>query len=184
VRMKRVTVVLGILLVALTTMGFNCVNDAVLVSVNLPLTATFDITGNTGTSTYSKQLTISDYLDQSYLGKLQSVRFYDIKVSTIGTFAGSVAGSNAKIDNIVLLTLSGNWNDFNTPQSVLNSSHIVLNPAGVNQLITKLQQFKNTSTTTVVLSGTTMTTGGTFTSGLQVKIELLCQADANLGSSN
>ena len=78
--------------------------------------------------------------------KSRSARYYDIRVSVIGTYSGNVNGTaTIRKDNGVaspLLTFSGSWADFQTPQSLLGSSpHITPQPAGIAVLVSALNAF-------------------------------------------
>jgi hypothetical protein len=185
--MKKTTYLLMALLVGLATMGFNCVNDGFVVSVNLPLTLTFNVNnGNAGSNANfsgSATLALKDQIDPSYLGNLHGARSYDLRVSTIGDFSGTVSNGVVRINGQTILTFSGPWNSFHTPQSVLGSSSLVQpNNTGIQVLLNALQQFQTNQNVSVTLDG-----GGTITTpypaGLQVQIELLSQVDAQVGGN-
>ncbi len=181
--MKTMTVVLFGLTAALLTMGFNCVNDPFMLSVNLPISATVNVDQGTTAFNESKTVTLNDQFDQSYANKFKSYRIYDLRISTIGDFSGSFSG-NVYIDNTVILTVTNKaWNDFHTPQSVTGSSNLVQqNAAGVAVLVNKLAQIQNGQTVVATLK-TTGTISPAATSGLQVQIELLAQLDAEVSGS-
>jgi hypothetical protein len=181
--MKRLALTMMTILVFLSTMGFNCVNDSFQVPVSLPLSLTVLVNGgNTGTSGGTVTLVLADLIDNSFVGKIQSVRFYDVQVSSIGTYSGHVSGVVA-IDEKQLLAFNGNWSDFNTQQSLLQGSQF-LTPAqaGLTQLQSVLNNFKSNSSTTTILGGMVTTSGGTVPSGLQLKFTLLCQVDAEIST--
>ncbi len=184
--MKKMTVVLVALTAALLTVGFSCINDPFIVSVNLPISATFDVNhGNAGSNaTYSdsKVVALKDEIDQSYLNKIKNVRSYDLRISTIGDFGGNVSGV-VTINGTTILTFSGAWNDFHTSQSVLGSSLLVHpNQPGVLVLLGALNAFESNSEVTVTL-GSTGTISTPFPAGLQMKVELLSQVDAEVSGS-
>lgn len=168
-----------LLLGFLATTGSTCINDGFLISVNLPMTGCFDV--NPGTNlTFNGSVTIklSEQIDVSYIENIEKVRYYDIRVSTKGTYTGSVSGI-ALINNIQLLTYSGQWSDFATPQTLLqNSPRIQVQTAGLNELLRVLNLFTTDSNTTVVLSSIGSLSGQSpVPSGLSVCIEILSQVD-------
>ncbi len=190
--MKTMTFVLVTLLAALASVGFNCINDSFTVAVNLPLT--FDINVNPG-PTGSKGGTpvtvrLADQIDNSYVNKLQAVRFYDIRVSTVGTYSGTITNGVLTIDGIKILDFQGTWNQFNTPQSILGSSTLVTPNfapgGGVSHLIDLLNQFKSNSGVQTTLNGscTIQDQSGQVPAGLMVHFEILSQVDANVGGGN
>jgi hypothetical protein len=167
--------VVGLLVVALATMGFDCVNDNALISVNIPgLTGTFAI--NPGGTTFDETITVtsSEYLDVGFSDiNLNSLRVYDIRISTIGTFAGNVNGQ-VLINGQQLLSYNGPWNSFNTPQSLVNSPLIGRNPAGVVALLSAIRDRRD-----VIIRGVG-NVSQPVPSGLSVRVEILAQVDAEL----
>ncbi len=183
--MKTMTFVLVTLLVAIASVGFSCINDNFLVAVNLPLTVDYNVNpGPAGVKSADTTVYLKDQIDQSYVGKIQNVRYYDIRVSTIGTYDGSVPPDGQLfIDGKRILSFRGTWNQFNTPQSVLGSSTLVTpDNAGVAQLLTKLNAFITNDNTSVRLTGTCVLNGSTVPDGLKLRVEILCQVDAEVGS--
>jgi hypothetical protein len=171
-----------LLLGILATTGSTCINDGFLVAVNLPISNCFSI--NSGpTLSFSGSLTIklADQIDASYLNKIKAVRYYDVRVSVQGTYTGSVSGS-ATINDVPLLTYTGQWSDFATAQSLLGSStHITSNATGVAELVRVLNLFKTDQTVTVKLSSTGSLSGQTpVPAGLSVCVEILAQVDAEV----
>ena len=184
--MKKTMLTLATLLIVLATMGFNCINDTFDVAVNLPIEATFTINsgpaGNFGGTPVT--VVLSGVIDQSYIGKIKNVRSYDIRVSTIGTCADSIANGYGTINGKQILTFRGQWNSFNTPQSVLGSSpYVTPNPVGVTELLNTLTRFMNNSSTTAVLNGGGTLIGPSVRSGLQMKVQIFAQVDAELSGS-
>ncbi len=167
--------VLGLLVVALATMGFDCVNDNALISVNIPgLTGTFAI--NPGGTTFDETITVtaSEYLNVGFSDiNLNSLRVYDIRISTIGTFAGNVNGQ-VRINGQLLLSYNGPWNSFNTPQSLVTSSLLTRNAAGVVALLSAIRDRRDVSIRGVG------NVSQAVPSGLSVRVEILAQADAAL----
>lgn len=181
--MKTMTFVLVTLMAALASVGFNCINDSFQVAVNLPLVQEYPvIPGPAGPYSGSAVVKLKDIIDQSYLDKMKNVRAYDIRVSTTGQYGGNVSGA-VTIDGTTILTFSGAWNQFNTPQSVLGTSTLVSSqPLGVQALLNKLNAFKTDQNVTVTLAGNGSITGTTVPSGLVLRIEILSQVDAEISS--
>jgi hypothetical protein len=167
--------VVGLLVVALATMGFDCVNDNALISVNIPgLTGTFAI--NPGGTTFDETITVtsSEYLDVGFSDiNLNSLRVYDIRVSTIGTFSGNVNGQ-VFVNGQQILSFNGPWNSFNTPQSLVTSSLITRNAAGIGALLSAIANRQD-----VRIRGVG-NVSQTVPSGLSVRVEILAQVDAAL----
>ena len=133
---------LALLIIAvLPLMAFDCITDfnSVTVSLNLaPITATVPL--NPGSShTYggtTPPIDLASLFDQGYT--LTGATLYDITVGTKGEPLGAGAGTvTITVNGITntLFTYNGDWTAFNTPQSLITSSLITRNPAGVTALI-------------------------------------------------
>ena len=167
----------------LATTGSTCINDGFLIAVNLPISACFAI--NPGPSTSfdgTVAIKLAEQIDLSNIENIQTVRYYDIRVSSQGTYPDSVVNGRAFINNILLLTYSGKWSDFTTPQSLLqNSTLIQTQAAGLNELVRVLNQFKTDPNTTLYLRSTGRLTGAPpVPPGLSVCVEILAQVDAQV----
>lgn len=171
----KAKLVIGLLVVALTTMGFDCVNDNVLVSVNVTgLTATLSLNPGGTSFDVTRTITASDYLDVGFSDiNLNSFRVYDIHVTTIGTFAGTV-NAQVLVNGAEVLSFSGPWSGFNTPQSLVSSQLITRNPAG---MLTLLNAIRNRQDVQIRARGSA---SQALPSGLAVRIEVLAQVDAVL----
>jgi hypothetical protein len=167
----------------LATTGSTCINDGFLVAVNLPISACFAI--NPGPSTSfdgTVAIKLADQIDMSNIDKISTIRYYDIRVSNQGTYPDSVVNGRAFINNILLLTYSGKWSDFATPQTLLqNSTRIQTQAAGLNELVRVLNQFTTDANTTLYLRSTGRLTGAPpVPAGLSVCVEILAQVDAKV----
>ena len=168
---------LGMTFVAMTTMGFDCINDPIIVSLNLePFTACYDI----DSTTYDRFVTIrpEDFIDDSYLKKIADARVYNITVEARGSFDGSITDGVVTINGEPLLTYSGTWANFSTPQSLLGSSpYIHPQGRGISVLIDVLKQMQPFT----LKSRGRLTGGGVppVPSGLSVCVNVYTQADAN-----
>ncbi len=174
--MKAKAVVM-LLLIGMMTMGFDCVNDDSLFSVNISgITGTYNVNpGNNTAYSGSVLVTADNYLDIGFdKVVLDKVRIYDILVSTVGTYGGNVSGT-VQVNGVQILAYNGSWAAFNTPQSLVTSPLITRNAAGLTALVTAIRNKQNI----------TLAAGGTVSqapvpSGLAVKIEVLGQVDAEL----
>jgi hypothetical protein len=188
-RTNLVLLAAGILL-AFSTMGSSCINDNFLVAVNLPINGCYDINpgpnlGFTGSTT----LVLQDQLDESYRGNIKAARYYDIQVSTRGTYNGTVVGVG-KINGITLLnygsgpnaTAPAPWSVFATPQSLLGGSpYIKYQPQGVAELVRLLGLLPQGNPVQVTLSSDGTLAGQTpVPAGLSVCIQVLTQVDAQV----
>jgi len=161
--------------VAMTTMGSTCISvtDPLLITLNVKdIHDTYDITPGTVNFNNPPRCIVrnpNDYLDSGY--DVSGVHLVDATVQTAGVFAGSVIGGVITVNGTTLATYSGPWSDFNTPQSILTSTLLVRNAAGVTALLDAIQ------------NGQTLTIcdGGQFSSaapaGLQVLTTIFAQVD-------
>jgi hypothetical protein len=165
-------------LIAITTMGEQCFtfNDDGVIAVNVDdVSGTYNIT--TGALQFANPNRCvtkfpSDYLDQDF-NSLKGARVVDVTVQTIGTFSGTVSGGSISINNTQLVSYSGAWSTFNTQQSLLTSTALTRNQAGVNAFIAAVTA--NPQQPVIVC------VDGTFSSaapaGLSVKVTVFAQID-------
>ena len=178
--MKRLLVLSVAILALLSTIGFSCIVDNAVVSLDLVFSACYSI--NPGQNpAYGGATTVNpDSLLGEFKDKVKSARPFDIRVRVTGAFAGNVAGGIARINNIPILTYSGAWSDFATPQSLLGRSpHIIPQSAGIAELVRIL--LLPSPRPSVVLSSTGTLTGGgvpPVPAGLGLCVEVYTQADA------
>jgi len=183
----KTKILLVFLLGILATTGSTCINDGFLVAVNLDIPACYAIkAGPTLSWTPSDPgqpvvIRLADQIDASYLDKIKNARYYDLKVSVMGAYSGSVSGI-CYINNIPLLTFSGTWADFATPQSLLgNSPHITAQATGVAELVRVLNLFKANTAVTVSMSSSGSLSGQSpVPAGLSVCLDILAQVDAEV----
>ncbi len=169
----------------LATTGSTCINDGFLVSVNVPIKATFPITAGpnlvfSGTQT----IKLADLIDASYVDNLKNVRYFDVRISTTGTYNGTVFVTGS-IDGSELIKTKNSptpWSDLATPQSLLNgSTKFDFQAAGLTQLMNKLNAFKSNPATTVTLAANGTLSGQTpVPSGLALVVEIYAQADSEV----
>ena len=184
----KTKILLFSLLVVLATTGSTCINDGFLVSVNLPINPCFTINpGPTLTFNPSITDTLALAIDPSYRENIKSARYYDIRVSVLGTYNGTVNGTvyiqrSGSSGQQALLTFTGNWSDFSTPQSLLGtSSHVAPVTVGVQELLTALNSLTVNPNTYVKISAVGSLSGQSpVPSGLSLCVEILAQADAQV----
>ncbi len=188
--MKARIVFAGIL-VALSTQGSSCIREGFLIPVNLPIDHCYSLNaGPAGSFNLSTTIPLSPLLDETFRGSIKAVRFYDIKISTAGTYAGTFVGQ-VFVNNVLLLSIGGgagnatpvSWSALSTPQSLLGSSpYVKASPAGVTALVSALNQLVNDNNTSITLRAAGTTAGGAVPAGLSVCLEVLAQADAELNA--
>lgn len=169
----------------LATTGSTCIQDGFLVSVNVPIKATFPI--NAGPNLVfsgSQVIKLSDLIDASYIDNLKSIRYFDVRISTTGTYNGTVFVTGS-IDGSELIKTKNTptpWSDLATPQSLLTgTTKFDFQAAGLTQLMTKLNQFKSNPNTTVTLSANGTLSGQTpVPDGLALVVEIFAQADSEV----
>jgi len=170
-RMKTIAF-LAVILAAFATLGFSCINDGFVISVNIEgITGTFEI--NQGNGSFNDCITVNSdvYLDVDY-DNLKNVRIYDVRVSTIGNYTGNVTGT-ATVNGVNVLQFSGPFAYFNTPRSILSDPNITKNNAGLLALRQAIE-----AKASVRLCGVGSATPSPFPAGQSVKIEVLGQVDA------
>lgn len=173
--------ILLIVFLALATTGSSCINENFLVALNYLFPTCVSI--NSGPNLMydgSETVILGNYVDPSYLDKMRSARYYDIRVTTKGTYNGSVFGE-VFIEGVKFVTYNGQWSAFTTPQSVLTSRLITRNDAGIATLIAKLDEFVKNKTAVATIRNTgTLTGQSPVPAGLSVCVEILAQVDAEV----
>lgn len=161
-------------------LGAQCIgiNEPGVFAVNVKdITGTYNIStgvtqfGNPPGTTSCATKNAAEYIDQNF-ATIKGGRLVDITVQTNGSFNANVTNGSITINGTQLLSYSGSWNAFNTPQSLLTNNLMQRNQAGVTQLINAI-----TSQQTVTICGS-----GGFSSatpaGLSVTVKVFAQLDA------
>lgn len=171
----KATVVLTMLFVGLMTMGFDCVNDNALFAVNIQgISGTYKINpGGNPNFDESKTIRVSEYLDQDF-SSFKAVRVYDIRITTIGAYAGNVNGT-VQVNGVTILTYNGPWSGFSTPQSLITSSLITRNTSGITALVQAILNKQD-----ITLRGFGSVSSTPVPDGLSVNVEVFSQVDAEL----
>ncbi len=173
----KTKLILVVLFAALTTMGFDCINDEVSISVNLQgVAGTFVVNpgSNVNLNSCTAPINSSDYLDSDF-GTIGGVRIYDIQVSTIGSYPGSIANGRVTVNGTTILTYSGTWAAFNTPQSLITSPLITRSPGGVQALVSAILARQQ-----IVICGLGTMSQQVTQSNLAIKVEVFGQVDGQL----
>jgi hypothetical protein len=175
----KAKIFLMVLFVGLTTMGFDCVNDYLL-AVNIHVAGTYNVTAGSnpafnGCSTFRA----SDYLDQSY-ETLKNARIYNITVSTLGSFPGATVSGDIQVKigatRTTILNFSGQWADFNTPQSLVTTTPRITRPSSSSAgLIALVNAVTNRQDFELCVANSSITTP--VPNGLAVKLEIFGQVD-------
>jgi hypothetical protein len=179
--MKNVLLCAGLVLLLATT-GSTCINDEIVVPVNVgPILASFPINSGPQT-TFSGLITmrLDSLIDASYLGSIKGAQVYDIKVYVTGIYpSGTINTTTVAVNLKPLMTFSGSWAAFKTPQSLLGGSTLITtNAAGLNELISILTN--GTPSTAFTLAAAGSVTPGPVPEGLKVNIELYMQINTDV----
>jgi hypothetical protein len=180
----KTNVLLLLLVGLLATTGSTCINDGFLVAVNLPIKGTFPINAGPNLAfSGSFNVKLADHIDGTYLANIKNARFYDVRVSTTGTYNGTVYVVG-NIDGKPLVKVENQpWSAFSTPQSLIAGSKVFqVDTLGLGQVGTRLLQFKvQPLLTTVVMSANgTLSGQSPVPSGLALVVEILAQVDAEV----
>lgn len=176
-------VILAALFVALATMGFDCINNPIIVSINIdPFSKCHDIIpGSNQNFGGTAVIDPNGLIDDNYRDKIEDARIYDITVQATGSFSGSVTNGVVTINGTRILSYGGLWSDFSTPQSLVRgSTHIQKDNAGILVLLNALRH-RPLLPDTLASSGS-LTGGGVppVPAGLGVCVNIYAQIDANI----
>lgn len=173
------------LFVALTTMGPDCINDPIIVAVNLdPVTGCWTVnTGNgafNDSTTINVDLEIKNNIDESYRDKILKLRIYDIIVRVAGPYpTGPVSGDGyfrlPTGGGIHLLHFTGQYADYGAGVSLFDPTHITPDNAGVQALVNAFSDINNLPQT-ITLRGTGG--GPAVTQQFQLCCDIKFQAEA------
>jgi hypothetical protein len=189
----KAKVTLLAVLVALATHGSSCIREGFLIPVNLPIDQCYAVNaGTAGPFGAVYTISLQPLLDESYWGNVKAVRFYDIKISTVGTYSGTVL-AQVLVGTDTLLLIGGGadhktpvpWSTFSTPQSLLGSSpYVATTSRGVTTLVSALGRLTSDENASVTLRTIGATAGAAVPSGLSVCVHVLAQADVEMNGSD
>jgi hypothetical protein len=190
----KAKVVVAAVLVAMATHGSSCIREGFLIPVNLPVDQCFRLSaGAAGPFGAADTIALQPILDESYWGNVKAVRFYDVKISTVGSYNGTVRAVvlvGATRDTLLLVgggqshQAAVPWSTFSTPQSILGSSpYVATSPRGVASLVSTLNRLSSDESASLILAAVGVTEGGAVPSGLSVCVHILAQADVEMNAS-
>lgn len=178
---SRLQNVVLVALVAMSGLGASCfsITDPFVVAVNLKdIKNTYNVTP--GTVTFDPGCitrNAADYIDANFNVE-GGGQLVDIIVKTNGTFAGNITNGQVRVGGSTqslqtLVTYSGPWSAFNTPQSLLqNNVTMTLNQTGVSTLKSLIQ-----NTSPIVICH-----GGAFSqsavAGMSIDVSIFAQVNA------
>ena len=177
----RLTKTALVALVAMSGLGASCfsITDPFVVAVNVKdIKATYNVTP--GTVTFDPGCITknpADYIDANF-NVAGGGQLVDVIVKTNGTFAGNITNGQIRIGGSTqalqtLVTYSGSWAAFNTPQSLLqHNTTMTLNQAGVATLKSLIQ---NTSPIVICHGGAFSQAAGT---GMSIDVSIFAQVNA------
>ncbi len=171
-RMK-ILVLAALTLAAFATLGFSCINEGFLISINLQgISGVYDIQSGDGKfNECTDPIVPNTYLGSYADATVKEARVYDIWISTIGNYTGNVNGS-ATVNGVTILSFSGPFQYFKTPRSILVDPNIVRSSAGILTLVNAVKTGQS-----ITVCGIGDVTPSPFPSGQQVRIDVLGQVD-------
>ncbi len=190
----KARILLVAVFVAMATHGSSCIREGFLIPVNLAIDECYGLdAGPAGQfNPVAIVIPLSSLIDASFRESIVDARVYDIKISTRGTYSGTVV-AQAFVDNVLLLSIGGGannatpvpWSTFAAPQSILGSSpYLKANPAGVAAVVAAAKRLATDDNAQVTLRAAGRTEEAAVPAGLSVCIQILGQADARLNESN
>jgi hypothetical protein len=175
--------ILGVLIVALATMGSSCVNESFIIPVNIPLEDEYT-TNPGGSWNDSKTFLIIDEIPESLGSDVVGSRLVDIEVWAVDPPPNAVIQNGvASVNGIAAVYFSGSGAQFANPVSLLNPGTppvIGQNQPGIDELVRVLDQFLLDPDNTEI----TLSSSGTVTpavDSVHVRVKITVQADLQGG---
>jgi len=171
--------ILGVLFVALVTMGSSCVNDSFIIPVNVPLEQVYETNPGGQWDDFADILIIGE-IPESLSDDIVGSRLVDIEVQAIDPPPGASVQGTASVNGIPAVSFGGTGAQFANPVSLLNPgvpAVITTNQPGIDELLRVLDEFLlNPATTTVRISsaGAVSPAG----SAQLIRVTITVQADA------
>ena len=179
-------IMLVTLLLSLSTIGSSCVNEGVLVSVNLdPIIGRYKL-GTSTTFAGTIVVKLDSLISNEYKNKIKQARIYDLRVKVEGEYAGTIAGlagvqvGAGNMKQIVRFPKTGvaNWSTFYTSQSLLgNSPYLSPQSEGISELLTALT---SNPPPVIYVSAIGTLSVAPVPDNLYVTVEVYIQGDAEL----
>lgn len=179
----KTKVILACLVVLLTTTGFECINDPLIVSINAdPISGCVAI--NTGSGSFNSSVTFANLrsiIPSDFADSFTGLRIYDVRVSVThphpsGVVSGSVwitlsGGSEQK-----LLDFSGEYETFSQGVSLVNSGGLIT----YNKTVL-LTLFSNITSVNAIPASAVIRAAGTgpaVTQSFNLCVDVYVQVDA------
>lgn len=188
----KAKIVLAAVLLALSTLGSSCIREGFLIPVNLTIDQCYPLSpGPAGSFDMTYYVALSPLVDESLRNDIKAARFYDLKVSTTGSYSGNVF-ARVYVNDVLLATIGGEpnntttvpWSTFSTPQSLLGSSpYVKASSDGVTVLVSALNKLVLNESDTLKLEAMVLTSGAVLPEGLSVCLEILAQVDVEMNGS-
>ena len=187
-------VVFAAVLLAMSTHGSSCIREGFLIPVNLDIDECYGLSaGPAGPfAPVPVVISLSSLIDASFRKNIVDARVYDIRMSTQGSYSGTVVAW-VYIDGVLLMSIGGGpanstpvpWSTFSTPHSLLGASpYLKANPAGVAVLVAAVKQLALNDSAAVTLRASGTTAGAAIPAGLSVCFQILGQVDARLNDAS
>lgn len=168
--------ILGVLIVALVTMGSSCINESFIIPVTVPLQKDF-ITNPGGSWNEEEIFLIAEEIPESLGDEVVGARLVDIEVWAENPPPGAVVqNGTVYVNDVLAATFSGTGAQLSTPISLLNPGVpelIVKNQAGIDEIENVLNQFiADPENTSVRLRSTGTVTPSVASQKIWIKITL------------
>lgn len=177
--------ILGVLIVALVTMGSSCINESFIIPVSVPLQKDF-MTNPGGSWNDEETFRIAEQIPESLGDEVVSARLVDIEVWAENPPADAVVQNGvAYVNGIPAAFFSGTGAEFANPISLLNPGVpelITKNQAGIDEIERVLNQFLLDPENTEVTVRSTGTVSPAVASQ-KIWVKITIQADLE-GSNN
>lgn len=173
--------VLFLLLVFLTTVGADCVNDPIVVALAVdPIKGCYPVNTGNGSFSGTTTVTLKDLIPSDFRDKLKGIRVYDVSVKVEGPYpSGNVSGNGyVRFDSgpeLHVLSFSGQYSAFANGVSLLNSGGLITPASGFRQFLSQISDLNNLPTQ-ATLRG--QGSGPAATQSFSVCIIISLQADA------
>lgn len=180
----KAKLLLSILLVFLTTVGADCINDPIVVAVTIdPIEGCYNVTPGNGSFSGTTTVTLKNLIPSDFRDKLKGFRVYDVTVKVEGPYpSGNVSGNGyVRFDSgqeLHVLSFSGQYSAFANGVSLLNSGGLISKGTGFASFLSQISNLNNLPTQ-ATLRGQGSGAAPTQTFSLCIIISLQADATAN-----